>query len=61
MYSPSVIHFVSRSFWQVISDGYTLSLFVGEPRLTAIFLATSNRYARITKGLLVDVLRKMAA
>jgi hypothetical protein len=35
--------------------------FVGEPRLTAPFLATSNRYARTTKGLLVGVLREMAA
>jgi hypothetical protein len=59
--SKSLIHFVGRSFWQVISDGYTPSSFVGEPRLTAAFLTTSNRYARTTKGLLVGVQREMAA
>src|SRR5271170_1089856 len=55
--SKSLTHFVGRSFWQVISDGCTPSSFVGEPRLTAAFLTTSNRYARTTKGLLVGVLR----
>src|SRR5579871_4091492 len=58
--SKSLIHFVGRSFWQVISDGCTPSSFVGEPRLTAAFPTTSNRYARTTKGLLVAVLREMA-
>jgi hypothetical protein len=57
--SKCLIYSVGRSLWQIVSDGCTPSSFVGEPRVTAAFLTTSNRYAWTTKGLLVGVLRSI--